>query len=502
MKNSSKKFIKSEQKPSNKNATQKQTSTRPTKLPRRSSLNKLTTRTTTTRATRTTTSRPYKFRSSFLNSTQLLHLPLPLPSRNFSQPHVYSVTVIRRKSITTPAPESLIMVRDTAQQSNKTKDEKPPNIVYPPTGDTSELEDYDDDEEEDEDDVNTEDDKTKDSSEEAADEDQEVINASKSKENASSDVSSKVSQEVKVIPTPTTPAGDKGDKATIAVQADASKKKRKKKKKKKRRKKPEFHFVPAPLGPKADLMIRLDKVHHNVKNIVSVVKGVFTDYVVNRPYVNVELYKGIHAYTYKMGLTPPVNIKYERSNIQPLSQTHTVPYLNPFRNNNAELFSWPSKYPGADLRTKSHQQPLEGSSVENSYQISKRILEEDCADDITCEGEVRRVVPKKLKRPKSKPRPTGRHGHNQVKKNSPLTLPYPIYIESMYDDSNENDPFKHLPPMRPNQFMKAEKNWVKTWDKKTGLPPIAGANEASMHSKRRKGSKKSRRKKKKRGKEQ
>lgn len=121
MKNSSKKFIKSEQKPSNKNATQKQTSTRPTKLPRRSSLNKLTTRTTTTRATRTTTSRPYKFRSSFLNSTQLLHLPLPLPSRNFSQPHVYSVTVIRRKSITTPAPESLIMVRDTAQQSNKTK---------------------------------------------------------------------------------------------------------------------------------------------------------------------------------------------------------------------------------------------------------------------------------------------------------------------------------------------------------------------------------------------
>lgn len=48
---------------------------------------------------------------------------------------------------------------------------------------------------------------------------------------------------------------------------------KKKKRRKKKKKKAQFHFVPKPLGPKADLMIRLDKVHHNVKNIASIVKG-------------------------------------------------------------------------------------------------------------------------------------------------------------------------------------------------------------------------------------
>jgi hypothetical protein len=63
-------------------------------------------------------------------------------------------------------------------------------------------------------------------------------------------------------------------------------------------------------------------------------------------------------------------------------------------------------------------------------------------------------------------------------------MPYPIYIESFDDESEENFPF-NLPPLPPSHLMKEEKNWVKTWDKmETGLPQIASPKEASKKIKR------------------
>lgn len=186
----------------------------------------------------------------------------------------------------------------------------------------------------------------------------------------------------------------------------------------------------------------------------------------NRPYVNVELHKKVHAYTYKKNFPHPL----ERSGMNSYHDSQ------PRNTNNTVAVS------------ENADEVINGKNDDQI--LSKRILEENCSGE-SCEFHHRHV---------SKPRRKSGPLRNKNQKKHKFQLPYPIYMESLYDDSNENDPFKHLPPMRSTDFMKLknENNWVKTWDKmENGLPPIAGAKEASMSQRRRKGgNKKSRRKKK------
>lgn len=156
--------------------------------------------------------------------------------------------------------------------------------------------------------------------------------------------------------------------------------------------------------------------------------------MVNRPYVNLELYKGA-----QLTFTDSDRPSY-RSN--PNRQVNSVKKIG--SNKMIVLSQWKNKY--------------------MNDQISKRHLNE-CLENNSelCENEQEQSEKPFLI--------TGK-----------VPLPHPIYMESSDDDSNseENLPFDNLPPLHPSKIMKEEKNWVMTWDKeKTGLPEVASLKETS-----------------------
>jgi hypothetical protein len=211
-----------------------------------------------------------------------------------------------------------------------------------------------------------------------------------------------------------------------------------------------------------------------------------------KPRVNLELHKKVQIPSngFRKDVPPPKHVSSYPHFKHEITISHEPPpplppLTHPIEggNHNAmEYFSWPNHYPDTFSRNKDDNNPPSvgtiGEEIHGQQQIlSKRILE-NCSDEEGKNCESSEFV---TKRSANKP---SRYPSRKAEdyESSRFRLPYPIYMESMYDD--ENDPFQHLPPMQPSQFMKTE-NWVKTWDKQqTGLPPIVGAEEASMESRR------------------
>jgi len=192
-------------------------------------------------------------------------------------------------------------------------------------------------------------------------------------------------------------------------------------------------------------MIRLDQAHKNVKNIVSIVKGVFHDYVYKPPHVSLEVWK-------EKEFHPPTHSYHHRSgNAHSFRSEFQRRYYDPSVVNTVE------------------ETPL---SQHTPTAFMKRVLRhcyED--DDEKCENrDFALSKPNRMRRP------------IPVLKQVPMLLP--IYVEAVVQDDSEEELIDSLPrPLNRNQAVRTEANWVKTWDKKTGLPEVLSPQNVFLTAK-------------------